>query len=314
MRVPGSFTLAYREQEATAQRLQYLAGRRLRGVCGDNKWLFDDRIKKEESAFAKLQLSSFKRISDVHDFYAAVVVVPTPAELSAAVATLKATFPTTKVVRRTVGDPRTFSYDDIHVLVTLGKTAPAEPAAVKDRLFEVQVRTGLQFAWWRATHDTIYKGGEKSWRLSRIASQVRASLELLDMVLSDLRKAARLRAEQKASEDKAFAAVAKSLERWPPARRPSDVLRFFNAIAELAKAADTTEQKIIAVLDEPEGKRLADETEVTPFQAVLGSLIESAGPEVVEQLKPNRYVLLNTEFLAACPAGDGVTSSRRVEL
>jgi ppGpp synthetase/RelA/SpoT-type nucleotidyltranferase len=314
VRIPGSFIVSYREQEATAKRLQRIAGKRLRLMCNSNQWLFDDRVKGEESAFAKLQLGGFKRISDVHDFYAATVVIPTPAELSKAVSAMKASFGTTKVVKRTVGDPRTFSYDDLHILVTLGKNAPGEPTAVKDRVFEVQVRTGLQYAWWRATHDTVYKGGEKSWRLGRVASQVRASLELLDIVLADLRKAARLLTEKKTSEDKAFAAVVQSLNRWPEERRPTDVLGFFNAIGEIARATDTTEQTVVAVLNAAEGKRLTGETEVTPLQAVLGALIERDGPEVVDKLKPKRYVLLNTEFLAACPAAEGVASLRRVVL
>jgi ppGpp synthetase/RelA/SpoT-type nucleotidyltranferase len=314
VRIPTSFTLPYREQEATAKRLQDLAGTRLRLMCGSNSWLFDDRVKGEESAFAKLQLGDFKRLTDVHDFYAATVVVPTPAELSTAVAATKSTFGTAIVRRRTVGDPRTFSYDDLHIHVTLGSIAPTEPEAVKDRVFEVQVRTGLQYAWWRATHDTVFKGGERSWRLGRVASQVRASLELLDILLADLQKAARLRAEKKTREDKAFAAVVKGLGRWPADRQPKDVLRFFDAIGELATAGDTTEDKIVAVLDGMEGRRLTAETEVTPLQAVLGALIERDGPELIDNLKPKRYVLLNREFLAACPSADQVASSRRVEL
>src|SRR5205085_494883 len=146
--------------------------------------------KSEESALAKLQLSPVPALSEMHDLYGTTVVVPTTAQIPDAVEAISAEFPgATKVARRR---PRaeTFMYDDTHVLAQLGSRAAGLNDAIKHRKFEIQVKSGLQYAWWRATHDVLYKGAERSWRLSRVAGQIRAALELLDTQLGNLRGSA----------------------------------------------------------------------------------------------------------------------------
>ncbi len=261
MQIPASVELAYWPEHANANELKELCGGRLwNNVCKPNQWLFADRVKGLESATAKLQLSGVRQLSEMHDLYAATVVVPTPTELKDAVDAIKDAFDR-DLVTRTTSDPETFAYDNIHLHVTLGNKAPGLPPLLRDRVFEVQVRTGLQYAWWRATHDTVYKGGDQTWRLARVASQARASLELTDALLADLRKAAKMLADTKTEEDRAFRATLKWLNAtWPEARRPNDVLRFFRAVRELAKATDRSDRQLRALMQKPEGKRLVGES------------------------------------------------------
>lgn len=314
MLVPPSFAVAYWPEEANANELQRFAGDRLRILCSDEKWLFADRVKSEESALAKLQLGPTPSLSEMHDMYAATIVVPTRAEIDKAVGILEHQLPVVTPVHRRQGVPEAFVYDDLHVLVSLGDSAPGLPGGLQDRLFEVQVRTGLQYAWWRATHEVIYKGGERTWRLQRVASQVRASLEMLDAVLADLRTAATLLDPTTTQEDEVFQEVAGWLDQWTEERRPKDVSRFFRGVAELAKAAGKTTAELGEVLETDVAKSLLAETEVTPFQAVLGAAVAELGDGIVDELEDGRYVLVTDELRRICPPTDTIGAARRAKL
>jgi len=316
MRVPGSFALAYLRERKTAEELQRVAGSRLNNLlCRPNQWLFDDRVKDEESALAKLELGPVPALESMQDLYAATIVVPTTAEVDDAVGAIEADLPGARVVRRPKGSAEAFAYDDVHVIASLGHQAPGLPRAFQEREFEIQIRTGLQYAWWRATHDVTYKGGARSWRVSRVASQVRASLELLDSVLGDLRGAAGLQAKTADEVDAAFERVAGWLEGWPEGRRPREATRFVDAVQALSQASGLGLDRLEALLEDGEGRRLAAEEEVTPFQAILGITLSECGPTALCDLpRRHRFVLVTEELERACPEATRIDPARVVKL
>jgi ppGpp synthetase/RelA/SpoT-type nucleotidyltranferase len=305
---PPSFALAFLTHRKTALELERFAGMRFRTrVCSPQNWLFDDRVKSEESALAKLQLGPVKSLGAMDDLYAATVVVPTPKEIPAALAAIKREFPDAVEKPRRKRSAETFRYDDMHLLVSLGDLAAGQPEGLRNRQFEVQIHTGLQYAWWRATHDVIYKGSDRSWRLKRMASQIRASLELLDAALSNLRGAADLLDRVEEDDDAEFQRVVEWLERWPEDRRPEDQGRFSESVFKIGRASrlslDMVEETL---LDE-----LIASPVTTPFQAILGSVIATHGASSIERLPPGQYVLVTDEFENACPAAAGIPDARR---
>jgi ppGpp synthetase/RelA/SpoT-type nucleotidyltranferase len=308
---PPSFRLAFKPHRATAAELKKIAGTRIQtDVCAPNGWLFDDRVKSEESALAKLQFGPVRSLGEMNDLYAATVVVPTPKEIPLAVKAIKDSLPDAIRSRRRIGKANTFEYDDVHVIAALGKEAAALSPGLRDRKFEVQIHTGLQYAWWRATHDVIYKGSQRSWQLIRMASQIRASLELLDATLSNLRGAANLLPAATDKDDAQFRESMRWLEKWPDEEKPEDRLRFASSTIELANASDLSLAKIEALLDQG----LISDSGTTPFQAVLGSVVAAHGAGVLEGLKARRYVLVTEAFEAACPTICEVPPSRRATL
>lgn len=315
MRVPPSFGLAYLEEYKVATELKRIAGTRVQTtVCQPNQWLFDDRIKPEESALAKLQLGPIAALGEMRDMYATTVVVPTPTEVRPAVDAVLLQLPDAREQTRRQGDPQTFVYDDVHVIARLGDTAPGLAPGLQEREFEIQIRTGLQYAWWRATHDVVYKGGARTWRLSRLASQARASLEMLDAVLADLDGAAALLPEAEHDEDRLFERVAGWLERWPAVRRPVDVARFYASVEALATASGRGLDNLERVLDTDTGVALVGDEEVTPFQAILGALVQEDGPNVVDSLPRDPFVLVTPELTRSCPSTDAIPVARRARL
>lgn len=143
MRVPESIGFAYDEAIAVVEPLAAVAGTRLRVMCAQNGWLFDDRIKSAESCLSKLE-SGGSPLSELHDLYATMVVVPTQVEIELAIDKILGLFDGTLKVRAFSG-PENFAYDDVHVIARLcGKVSPRSVPndAVLKRYFEIQVRTG----------------------------------------------------------------------------------------------------------------------------------------------------------------------------
>lgn len=311
MRLPTSFALQYQVERAVADRLQSIAGTRLQTqVCAPEGWLFADRIKNAESAFSKLLFGTLGDLSAMKDLYAATIVVPTRAELADAIARVSDEFPGSDVQVRTTGDPTRFVYDDIHIIAQLGAHASGLGAALAERRFEVQVRTGLQFAWWRATHDAVYKG-RRSRRLIRISSQTRASLELLDLVLADLRHSAdQLQPSELDPADIRRERVEGLLSRWDPARHPEDVTRFCLSVQEILDAANLDARACGELLDAVSGRRLVRQVDIAPFQAVVGAVAEAKGLSFLEHLEISRRILLTDELRVACPVLVGAPARR----
>ena len=319
MRPPASFTLAYLKHRKIGEELQRLAGPRILNVCqaSDRAWLFDHRVKGEESALAKLQLGPVSSLTEMNDIYAATIVVPTSGEVPTAVKALQEQFPKSDVVKRKRPRAETFIYDDTHVLARLADHASGLDDALKERVFEVQIKSGLQFAWWRATHDVLYKGAERSWRLSRVAGQIRAALELLDNQLSDLRRSADAAGPPEADDlDQGFSEIAGLLDSWDRSQRPEDISRFVQSVHRVLKAARLEAAGMPALLETELGRKLVENPEVTPLQAILAVAVNAKGPEMVDRFPTNPYVsvLVTAELIDAAPFMSAVPEGRRVRL
>lgn len=316
MRIPPSFALAYLPESKVAEELFRFAGSRLQSqVCQPNSWLFDHRVKSDESVLAKLELGSVARLADVHDIYAATVVVPTLREIPDAVGAVKAAFPDSEEKLRRRGKAETFEYDDVHVIAQLGDTAAGLNEGLRARKFEIQIRTGLQFAWWRATHDVVYKGDQKSWRVQRLASQARASLELLDAVLADLRGAATILSDIEDDDDPEFRSAVELLDLWSAHRRPTNLSRFVVAVMQLSKSAGVELAGVQQLLSSDAAAPFIADERITPFQAVFAALAEHVGPTVLADALPEgTRVLVTDELVQMAPHLETIDVGRRVEL
>ena len=49
--------------------------------------------------------------------------------------------------------------------------------------FEIQVKSAFEHAWSVSTHDLVYKNSEINWRKLRLAAQIKATVEQLDMLI-----------------------------------------------------------------------------------------------------------------------------------
>lgn len=312
MKIPDSFHYAFRAEEQIAEAIERAAGTRLHGICRDNNWLFDGRVKSEESALAKLQMGGLGALSDMDDLYAATVVVPTRKEIHPATEAIRAVYLDAVLRERPRADPQKFRYDDAHLYATLGSTAPGIEPVVQGRTFEIQVRTGLQFSWWKATHRVLYKGDVRDWRLERVASQVRGTLELIDGVLADLPAAAELLKEQDEDADARFSLIAGWLDRWNSDQRPEDRKRYVDTVEGWLADADVGVAELETRLDTDRGRDLVANEKITPAQVVQVLAAEVVGASRL--VRKGRRLLVTSELAEAAPMMAELAAGSKVQL
>lgn len=270
MRIPGSIGSLYDAELATIKSVQKFAQPRMRLLCHENEWLFDDRIKSRESLLSKLELKSGP-LDQIVDFYAAMVIVPVQAQLDDAVSALQSLFDG-EIKASRINSANQFAYDDLHFIAKLGtKVSPAVAVeGVRHRAFEIQVRTGLQYAWWRATHDQVYKSGstQQPWQVERASGQAKASLELLDATINDLTLAGAMQWRQVESTPNEDWIVA-YLTLWPQARRPDDVLRFARSSKRVLEISDVTIQDVLRLAATDKYVALRQRADLTPYNVLV---------------------------------------------
>ncbi len=157
----------------------------LRETCEIQKWVFEDRLKSPESFASKLMTGRFQGY-DIDDFYACTVVVPNLRGVSEAV---KLVTECLDVIEKKPGDetkalPTSFGFDSVRLYC---RTIPSVNQQKRSDLkFEVQIKTLLEHAWAKATHDFSYKGAEASWAKERLSAQIKAVLDNVDLSINEM--------------------------------------------------------------------------------------------------------------------------------
>jgi ppGpp synthetase/RelA/SpoT-type nucleotidyltranferase len=201
------------------QHLAFVQGRvrdTLLGFCDPRGYAFISRIKTLASLSEKIESGRFKKWSELDDLLACAIVIPTLSEEVGVIQFLEQAFQTVEVKRRssTRKAPEVFRFDTtrfIGRLKTIGDAPPQDPTY--QITFEVQVRSAFEHAWTVTTHALTYKGEHVAWNRLRLAAQLKAAVEQLDILV--------LGFEETSSH------IAKSF--WPETQAKVDIASFFKA-------------------------------------------------------------------------------------
>lgn len=319
MKHPASYVDAYDDERAMLEEVKHYAGAQLQRVAIDHGWLFDDRIKSATSCLSKLESGTVKSLRHLNDFYGAMIVVPTQKELESAKAEIGAVLSITEK-DRALSQASSFVYDDLHLYARLRDAISptvATSEAVLDRVFEIQIHTGLQYAWWRATHDALYKGGRdlsSSWAAQRVSGQARAALEMVDGILSNFEVAARLQ-KNSAPGIPTITLDSKLLARWPRVRRPEDETRFSRSLARLLEVFEMESGRVEELFDSGALDAYIADSKITPLQVVLIACHMDGSTTFAERAKTSGERLFVTEeLLEAYPEISVLSEDNRVSL
>lgn len=153
----------------------------LKDACERNGWIFTSRIKDPQSYALKLATGR-----EIDDFFGCSIVVPTLDEVPEAVSLVgNCLVVIDKKPKETISHrPTEFQFDSVRLYCKLKSSV--NPAPKHDLKFEVQVKTLLEEAWSKATHDFSYKGGDISWAKERIAAQLKAMLDNVELSISQI--------------------------------------------------------------------------------------------------------------------------------
>ena len=160
----------------------------LLNFCDLKGYAFTSRIKTTESLAEKIETGRFKKWSDLDDLFACTIIIPTLSHEKEVIKFCKATF---KIIRTTKKgqnkkSPDTFRFDSTRIYAQLKNNnaiVQSSELSIYHIKFEIQVKSAFEHAWSVSTHDLVYKNSEIDWRKLRLAAQIKATVEQLDMLI-----------------------------------------------------------------------------------------------------------------------------------
>ena len=186
MAVPSRLDEAY-SQSPCDSGCRSVRSSTVRPWCDNNGYLFSGRSKTVESLAEKIDSGRYKRWSALDDLYACSIVVPTAAHENAVLAYLRNVFEEAdlRVRNSTKKAPEVFRFDSTRFIGKLRVTDGLElPPGASSVSFEVQIPSAFEHAWGMVTHDLVYKSEDMDWRKARLAAQLKAAVEQIELIIA----------------------------------------------------------------------------------------------------------------------------------
>ncbi|MEB5888779.1 hypothetical protein [Enterobacter roggenkampii] len=246
----------------------------------ESKWHYESRVKELESFALKFETGRFDSASIFDDFFGGMIVVPTHSEITKVENMLREKF---TLVSKKPSDksfatysPEHFVFDDLRLYLRFDKEKFLSPKVeVLDQLvFEVQIKTFLQHAWALSTHDLVYKSENISWSKHRVAYQVKAMLENIELSISSAETLSCNEIINK--EDKRFKKLGRIVtlvdSKWDKESLPRDKKRLAENICSCVDKLGVTVPELASLIDESSCNTLKS---ISPYQSILMALINS---------------------------------------
>ena len=303
MKIPGSIRELYEDVREKYIPLKTDVDTLLRSHKRDS-WHYESRLKTRESFTLKLESGKWKCRRDLDDILGVLLVVENHSVLSAAETLIKEYF---DVVRRQPPDRKratisavSFPFDDVRLCVQWPLNSPVPKPQYRDLLFEVQLRTFLQHAWNVATHDVVYKSDVVGWPRERVAAQMRATLEHVELTLNEIDGLAKSRILFRYDDEtRRIQSVIRLLHKhWDRTRLPVDVKRLATNVSRLLSFMKVSLRRLDGILSEERQLGRGALTEnLSPFGTILQSLVYH-DPNAVRRLLSDQ----NRGFTICIPA------------
>lgn len=218
----------------------------LLAYCDAKNYAFVTRVKTLPSLSEKIESGRYKKWSEIEDLLACAVVIPTLVDEDPVLTFLASAFEQVDLKKRggTQKAPDTFRFDSTRFI---GRLRRPENIAVDEPsyqvIFEVQVRSAFEHAWSVTTHELTYKGQIVSWNRLRLAAQLKATAEQLDMLIIGFEDAAKKIAPSHWPEIQAKTEIADffkeqfRIDRLPIELTPKDWSRFSDNIFAMLRSS-----------------------------------------------------------------------------
>jgi len=289
MKIATQLRAIYEEREPFYVTLKAEIDRQLRALSPP-RWHYESRVKGLESFALKVETGRVPAPGTMEDFLGTTFVVPDLASVAVAERLISENFQVhnrrPKSDAKTHKAPSAFPFDDLRLFVSIREDPRYPPSPFQGVVFEVQVKTFLQHAWSVATHDLVYKSNEVSWSKERIAFQVKAMLEHVEMSIFEARKLSDSTAIAKSDDvTKRVTSIIIFLRDVWKADAPEDTRRLAITLDELCQRVGVdvlrTLRKIKANLD---GAGLTPPINKSPYTFIFEQLL------VLESKKMREYL------------------------
>lgn len=190
--------------------------RTLAPFCDRQGFLFAGRHKSLDSVAEKIESGRYETWDAIEDLFACTVIISLVSEEKAVVDFVKEAFDVVQVTLRHTRKrpPKEFHFDSTKIVARLRPVEGSETdegADVYNLKFEVQVKTIFDYAWAKTTHTLAYKAGVVDWRRERLAAQMKAAAEQLDLMAYAFERTASIMGRG----------------RWPDVRDKERIYEFF---------------------------------------------------------------------------------------
>ncbi len=182
--------------------------------CEAHAFALTSRIKRLDSLCEKIESGRYPTWSEIDDLVAFAIVVPTIAEEDAVIEFLTAQFHRIGLKRRGSSRkaPDVFRFDSTRFIGRLRPPPENSKGREVDEIsFEVQIRSAFDHAWIVTTHALTYKSPVIDWKQQRLAAELKATTEKLDMLIVAFQEASIKIPESP----------------WPAIQTKKDIHRFF---------------------------------------------------------------------------------------
>jgi|GEM_PF-1611066 len=187
MTIPSQLQSEYNRVWPTLVKLKSKCDLLLRGIAESADGKYYSRIKDIESLLSKIEKEGYKEpFREISDLFAATIVVSNSLLFSSVESGLSKVFNIVERVSPKSKRPHEFVYDDYHLILQL-KAEPGRDELELSRLkFELQLKTSMQDAASMVARELEYRPQRLSWLRTRIASRIRALVEMVDDLLDRL--------------------------------------------------------------------------------------------------------------------------------
>ena len=277
MKIPLSVKEIYDEKRSVYDNLQSLVTNWIDNVK-EGKWHYESRLKQLESFALKYETGRFTPVSIFDDFFAGMIVVPSHNEIAVVEKLLCSKF---ALKQKKPSDssfatysPEHFVFDDLRLYLEFDKDNFVSPKAepLDGLVFEIQIKTFLQHAWSLSTHDLVYKSDNISWSKHRVAYQVKAMLENIELSISSAEDLSCNKIIDK--QDKKFKSLSKIVrlieQKWGDDNLPKDKKRLSENIFECISKLHLNVGELRGLICESNCNNILS---LSPYQSILAAII-----------------------------------------
>jgi ppGpp synthetase/RelA/SpoT-type nucleotidyltranferase len=317
---PSILGRKYNEYKPFVEEVAKRGKETLLNFCDHQGYAFTSRIKSIESVAEKIETGRFEKWSDLDDLFACTIIIPTLSHEEEAIKFCKNTFEIVRTVKRGQNKkpPDTFRFDSTRVYARLKhyENLATNTLNIYQITFEIQIKSAFEHAWSVSTHDLVYKNSEVDYKKMRLASQIKATVEQLDMLILAFEKTSEFIQDNDYGEIKFKRYISNEIgklfdiDKIPDELRPKDMNRFCDNLYRL-HINTGQEKKLKQNIKHIAQKIQSTKTAKIPrslslFQYFVAILVSDT---IMKNFPENYYCHITPEVISLFPTLKNITSS-----